>query len=121
MAYPIGAIAGSLAAIYGGKGNGLSEVDTKYYRDIETLLDNRGKILDFLKNNFRAEISINDDVVLEATIYDLKFKDIKIGIRLDNTMIINYDIDKICDYAYHLVWGELDKIKDRYLVDKENK
>ena len=117
MAYPIGAIAGSLAAIYGSKDNGLSSVDTKYYRDLETLSENRNKILNYLKESFEAEIFLEEDLEMDATIYILKFKDINIGIRLDDAMIINVGIEKSCRYAYNLVWGGLDKIKMRYVKE----
>lgn len=117
MAYPTGVIAGSLAAIYGGKGNGLSSVDTKYYRDLETLSENRNKILNYLNNSFKAEINISEEIDIGCTTYILKFKDFNIGIRLDDRMIINAELSTSCRYAYDLVWRELDKIKMRYVKE----
>ena len=118
MAFPIGAIAGSLAVICAGagKGNGLSSVDSIYFRDLETLSENRNKILNYLKESFKAKIFFEEELEMDATIYMLKFEDINIGIRLDDTMIINNGIESSCRYAYNLVWGELDKIM-RYVKE----
>lgn len=119
MAFPVGAIGGSLAAICGSMGRrrrDLSSVDTMNFRDLKTLKtlsENKNKILNYLKESFEAEIFFEEELEIDATIYMLKFEDINIGIRLDNTMIINNGIENSCRYAYNLVWGELVKIKVR--------
>ena len=119
MAMPIGAIAGSLAAICGHHNHNelRDEINAKYYEDLEKLKEKRKLILDYLKKTFKADkVIIDEDSDFNNTIYNLRFGYIIIGIRLENNMIINADIEYSFRYCYDLVFKELIKItKQKYI------
>ena len=122
MAMPIGAIAGSLAATCGHHNyNELrDELNAKYYEDLEKLKEKRKLILDYLKKTFKADkVIIDEDSDFNNTIYNLRFGYMRIGIRLENNMIINADIEYSFRYCYDLVFGELIKITKQKYVNKE--
>lgn len=119
MAMPIGAIAGSLASVCGHHNHNelKDEFNAKYYEDLEKLKEKRNLILDYLKKTFKADIvAIDEKIDFNSTIYNLKFGYIGIGIRLENSMIINADIEYLYRYSYDLVFNELIKItKQKYV------
>ena len=122
MAMPIGAIAGSLAATCGHHNHNelRDELSAKYYEDLEKLKEKRNLILDYLKKTFKADIvAIDEESDFNSTIYHLKFGCMGIGIRLENTMIINADIEYSYRYSYDLVLNELIKITKQKYVNKE--
>ena len=127
MAMPIGAIVGSLAATCGHHNhNELRDefsakyYSAKYYEDLEKLKEKRNLILGYLKKTFKADIvTIDEESDFNSTIYYLKFGCMGIGIRLDNTMIINVDIEYSYRYSYDLVLNELIKITKQKYVNKE--
>ncbi len=119
MAMPIGAIAGSLAAVCGHHNHNelRDELNTKYYEDLEKLNEKRNLILDYLRKTFKADRVVNNEKIdLNSTIYNLRFGYIGIGIRLENEMIINAEIEWLYRYSYDLVFNELIKIiKQKYV------
>ena len=119
MAMPIGAIAGSLAATCGHHNHNelRDELNAKYYEDLEKLKEKRKLILDYLKKTFKADkVTIYEDSDFNGTIYKLIFGYMIIGIRLENNMIINADIEYLFRYCYNLVLRELIKIiKQKYI------
>lgn len=122
MAMPIGAIVGSLAATCGHHNHNelRDELSAKYYEDLEKLKEKRNLILDYLKKTFKADIvEIDEESDFNSTIYLLKFGYMRIGIRLENTMIINADIKYSYRYSYDLVLKELIKITKQKYVNKE--
>lgn len=123
MAMPIGAIAGSLAAIYGHSHNEVrDELNTSYYEDLEKLKEKGNAILEYLKKAFKTnKVIIVDNYDLGSTVYHLSFDIVDIGIQIDNTTIINANIDNLYKYSYHLVFSELiNNTKKRY-VNLESK
>lgn len=80
-----------------------------------TLLEKRKLILDYLNKSFKAEVEISN--FLYSTIYYLKFENIRIGIMLENDMIIDNDIDYLYNYSYDLVYDELIKITEQKYVN----
>lgn len=123
MAFPFGAVAGALAATgssYHNHNELRDELDLHYYEDLQKLKDNQNAILEHLKESFKANVEIIEDYNMQSTIYKLRFKDINIGIMLDNTMIINVKLETSCRYAYDLVMGELNKVViERYSKEKK--
>lgn len=122
MAMPIGAIAGSLAAVCGHNHNELrDELNTKYYEDLEKLKEKSSLILDYLKKTFKVDNVVNDEEFdINSTIYNLRFGYMGIGIRISNEMIINADIEYLYRYSYDLVFNELIKITKQKYVNLES-
>lgn len=93
------------------------ELNHKYYEDLEKLKEKRKLILDYLKKTFKVDkVIIDEDSDFNNTIYNLRFGYMRIGIGLENNMIINADIEYSFRYCYDLVLGELIKItKQKYI------
>ena len=122
MAMPIGAIAGSLAAVCGHNHNeARDELNIKYYEDLEKLKEKSSLILDYLKKTFKVDnVVVDEEFDINSTIYNLRFGYMGIGIRISNEMIINADIEYLYRYSYDLVFNELIKITKQKYVNLES-
>lgn len=118
MAMPIGAIVGSLAAIYGNKKNQSNShtnlINLNKFRELHT---KQNLILNYLEKKFKCKkISIIEELNINDTIYKLDFNVYFIGIRLSNELIIEASIDYLYDYSYDLILGQLCKDKkEKYI------
>ena len=119
MTMPIGAIVGSIAATCGhhNHNEARDEYNAKYYEDLEELNKKRDLILDYLKKTFKADkVTIDEKTDFNITIYYLNFRNMVIGIKLENDMIINTNVECSYRYSYDLVFKELIKItKQKYI------
>lgn len=118
MAMPIGAIVGSLAAIYGNKKNQSNSktnlINLNKFRELHT---KRNLILNYLEKKFKCKkISIIEELDINDTIFKLDFDVYFIGIRLSNELIIEASIDYLYNYSYNLILGQLSKDKkEKYI------
>lgn len=122
MAFPIGAIGGSLAVVCASmnrhkeKSNNIClGLSPKQKEEIKTKSD---RVLDFIETNFKAEVQVDSKFYYEF-IYFLKFRDVNVGFRLENRILLNHSTEELCEYAYHLVRDELFKFTEKKYINKK--
>lgn len=121
MAFPFGAVAGTLAVVcsHHNKADNCQEsYKGRDYEELKLLEERRKDILEYLELAFYATVRFCENSPFDAVIYELEFKDVNIGIQLDYDLILQAPLDIIYRHAYYLVRDELMKSMEKRHIRK---
>lgn len=123
MGFPFGAVAGTLAVICSKhrEGNSIHNLfNPNWYEERQKETQKSEILLEYLTKTFevqKVEVRVS---TFDSYEYLLRFNSFFVGISISSSMLREMETEHLCDYAYHLVLGELVNHTKKIYV-KENK
>ena len=124
MAFPFGAVTGTLAVICGNdreNDNSIHEIfNSKWYEKRQEEARKSEILLEYLKKTFEEQKVEVRCIVYDSYEYILSFDSFFVGISVSSSMLREMEVEHLCDYAYHLVLGEIvNHTKKIYVKEKK--
>ena len=121
MVSPFGAVAGTLAVICSNHRGGYNKsFNSKWYEERQKEAQKNEILLEYCTKTFEVQKVEVRSIVFDSYEYILSFDSFFVGISISSSMLREMETEHLCDYAYHLVLGELvNHTKKIYVKEKK--